>query len=173
MATEETLEPARQEPQGNPDNATPVQNSNEQPDDGDKQGDADTEVLKKRLADKDSHITKLEEKLRKTPKEAKAPEDDTLWLIDNANDIKLVKEEFAAYKAKGYDRDDALRLAKLDKGITSQSTSELSRQAGTSSAPATVNRTLEGGDDMTLTDSDKAFGIKPETKQKYKGLVEG
>ena len=114
------------------------------------------------------------EKLSKPeePKKEKAPEGDTLWLIENAGDLKLVKEEFAAYKAKGYSPDDALRLAKLDKGIVSTSQSEAMRQAQSATAPAIVNRETSAAD-VQLTETDVRLGVKPETIAKFKHLVEG
>lgn len=107
--------------------------------------------------------------LKQKPAEAPS-EDETLWLIENAAEVKLVKDEFASYKAKGYSKDDALRLAKLDKGLISGSKAENIRQAATATAPATVDRSAE---EVELSDTDKRLGISKDTKKKNRSVVEG
>lgn len=112
----------------------------------------------------------IEKKEAQKASENSVPQEDTLWLIENAADLKLVKNEFASYKAKGYSQDDALRLAKLDKGLLSGSKAENARQAATATAPATVDRSEE---DVEVSETDKRFGVSKDTKKKYRSVVEG
>lgn len=117
-----------------------------------------------------------------TPEPVKATvEDETDFKIENAGRIKLVKDDYkkhlAELQAEGAKltpklMEKALRLAESDKGI-SASQSEVLRQASTASAPSVVNREVSSLDDVQLTESDVRLNVKPETKQKWKHLVEG
>lgn len=163
MATENPLDPAAPDAPANPD-TTPEKTSKEQPDTDWKQRYSD---LRKDY-DRISSDTKPE-KVEEPKKDSKDPNDDTLWLIDHAAELKIVKEEFSGYAKKGYSREDALRLAKLDKGVVETKSDS---RASVSSAPSITNRS--GNDEeVFLSETDKAFGINPETKRKYRDLVEG
>lgn len=125
-------------------------------------------------------LTRKIEKLEKTigklqPKEEtqETPDDDeTDFKIFHSQEIKLCKDEFKSYRAKGYDLSDALRLAKMDKGITEKS-SEAERQVSESSEAATVQRVTKPvevaprGLAEMVGDEKKAL----ELKKKYGHLV--
>jgi hypothetical protein len=124
-------------------------------------------------------LTRKIEKLEKTigklqPKDEETPVDDdeTDFKIFHSQEIKLCKDEFKSYRAKGYDLSDALRLAKMDKGITEKS-SEAERQVSESSEAATVQRvtkpveTAPQGLAEMVGDEKKAL----ELKKKYGHLV--
>jgi hypothetical protein len=85
-----------------------------------------------------------------------------------------VKPELQTYLAKGIPKDEALRLAELDKGITKSSSSDVERQAATSSAPSYVQRAT--APKVTLTEHDERFGItadrKAELLKKYPDLAD-
>jgi hypothetical protein len=97
-------------------------------------------------------------------------DDETLWLIEHASEVKLVTDEFKTYKSKGYSKEDALRLAKLDKGLIAQSKAENARQESTAAAPATVERS---GETIEVPDTAQRLGVSPETIKANRALVEG
>lgn len=187
MATEETLEPASQETEVDPDN-TQAQEPKGDPEASDPQGDAglDPKTVK-RLADKDSHISKLETELKalKNPKEKPALEGEIDWKAENLNRIKLVKEEylkeleeFQSSGAKITDkiREKALELAEARKGvIRSTDTSDVQRQAAMGSETGVLNRSKPAP--VRLTEHDKRLNLTAERKrqleEKYPDLKEG
>lgn len=149
------------------------------------QEDADT--LKKRLADKDAHIVKLETELReKKPPKKGEPEDadDVMtWMTLNADNLKLVPKEFQEeltfYKSHKIPvtneiRDRALRDARARKGVrnteaerqTSTSTETQGEMRKTTSNPTEVPEHIaklakEGGTELT-----------PERYAKYRPEIE-
>ncbi len=147
-------------------------------------GDADP--LKKVIADKDRHITKLEDenrKLKEDKPKAKISSEDSddvmVWMTANADDMKLVSKEFQEelkfYKDHKISitnelRDRALRDARARKGVNSKKTEESDRQVATASAGDSELRAGESEDipprvKEILT---KAFPKKEITKEDYK-----
>lgn len=171
MATEDTLEPALQEPHGDPDTDQLDRESQDDLDPAGSQRDSDDEVtLEKRLKDKDAFIIKLqnENKELKTKVEPPKPvtkEDETDFKIYNAERIRLCKPEYDALRAKGLDPAEALDYAEAKRGIRND-TSEASRQASTASAPGLVSRSSESP--VRLTEHDKRFGLSAERKRELK-----
>ncbi len=111
--------------------------------------------------------------------QAKGPEADIDFKIENAGRIKLVKDDYqkhlsdlqaAGAKLSPSLMEKALKLAESEKGITSKS--EASRQEASASAPSVVNREASASE-VTLTEADRAFGVTPQIKEKWKHLVEG
>lgn len=128
--------------------------------------------LRKDYDAKASRLNEVEKAITPEPEPEKvpAPQDDIDFKIENAGRIKLVKPEYQTYLAKGYSNADALRLAELDKGIAASSPEAL-RQQASASAPGIVNR--ESSEEITLSETDRRFNVKPETVAKWKHLVEG
>ena len=100
--------------------------------------------------------------------------------IENAGRIKLVKEDFkqelADLKAAGAKTtpaimEKALSLAESRHGIPTKS-SDVQRQAGASSPSSVTDRSLDAETDVPLTESDRAFGVTPEAKKKWRHIVE-
>lgn len=117
---------------------------------------------------------------RESKSDKKMPEDETLWYIENAGDLRLVRAEYEknlseltslGAKATIALRQKALALAKAEKGVTSNP--EIERQASTASPTPVTNRTVETSDEVVLSETDMRFGVKPETIKKWKHLVEG
>lgn len=174
METQEPLEPALLEPQGDPDTLDTDRSPQGRPDDEDTQGDAGTDPLRKQLSDKDKHIVSLERELRelkgsKKPK-AVASEDDTLWLIENAGTLKLVKDEYQRYLTLGYQKEHALRLAKEDRGIVAKQPDAQTQAANSGPATFTNRDTSEEGPEPTP--EQRARGITKEMLRRYKAEVE-
>ena len=145
MTTEDTLDSPPQDAPANPE-TTPESDSPAQPEtdwkallEAEKAAKEDAE---KRYAELRKDYDKKAHQSKKTKEEAKTPEDDTLWLIEHASELKLVKDEYAHYTSLGYQKDHALKLAKLDKGIKS------TERIPASSPTAVVDRT-EGSDPIT------------------------
>ena len=137
--------------------------------------------LRKDYDAKASRLNEIEKAVVPEPEPVKAPiEDETDFKIENAGRIKLVKDDYkkhlADLQADGAKLTPklmakALLLAEAEKGITSNS--EAQRQAASASAPSVVNRETTSLDDVQITETDKAFNVSPEIKQKWKHLVEG
>lgn len=188
MDTEDNLDPAAQEAKADPENADNDQTSEEAPDSGEEAGDAgDDATNKKRLADKDRLITKLQkenDELKKSPKKPE-PDDEIDWKIENAGRIKLVKAEYQAEldeltangaKPTNAIRQKALELAELRKGVVKRTdASENARQAAMSSESGTIDRSKQAP--ARLTEHDKRLGLtaerKRELEEKYPDLKEG
>lgn len=66
-------------------------------------------------------------------------EDRMRWEIKHEQEIDLARPEYEKYIQKGYKREDALRLAHMDKGLI-QNPSEHVRQQSHSSVPSGVDR---------------------------------
>lgn len=171
MDTDVTIDPATQEASADPATVDNVETSSETPQpDGERQ---DSDILKKRLADKDRYIKELEAKTKK-PKN----EDETLWLIENSQDLKIVKAEYQAEldelvemgaKPTLKTKQKALKLALSNKGIASENP-DVQRQAAISSS-TTVNR--KSKETVVLSDNMKRMGVKQETVEKYRDYVMG
>lgn len=134
--------------------------------------------LRKDYDAKASRLKEIEKTVKPEEPKQLAPEDETDFKIDNSGRIKLVKEEYKAelaeLQASGAKltpalMEKALRLAEQKKGISVDP--EAIRQQASASAPSVVNR--EETEEVTLTEDDQRFGVTPETKQKWKHLVEG
>ena len=173
MDTDSQVEPNSQEAQAHPD--TPdTQTSSQTPE----SGNAD----QKRLSDKDRYIKQLEEErlvLQAKMGKPAMQEDETLWYTENIGRLKLVKNEYQKQldelqslgaKPSLVLRQKALELAERATGVTPSS--EATRQASTASAPSVTDRSGDSSE-VSLTEHDIALGIKPETKKKYRALVEG
>lgn len=143
-----------------------------QPDQEDAKADPQDVDYKKRYAD----LKKDYDKIVTERKEVKPVVEDTEvdWKIENASRLKLVKPEFQSYLAKGIPRDEALKLAELDKGILKSSSSEADRQAANSSPAASTLRNTSPS--VEVTEHDKRFNIdakrKKELQEKYPDLLE-
>jgi hypothetical protein len=137
MASEETLEPATQEPEGEPETPEQQESEQDEPEAEDiEQVRAERDAYKRDYAalkkdyDEKAHDAKKPKKV--AAQSAAASEDDTLWVVENAADLKMAGAEYKAYRAKGYDREDALYLARRDKGLIKSKSKEAERQADTS-----------------------------------------
>lgn len=144
--------------------------------DGSTEDADDVETLKKRIADKDAHIARLETEKRemapkKTPKPAgTVSEDDALWIVENADALKMCKPEYQAYISKGYSRQDALRLAKLDKGLIKSDNGEAKRQVETTTPVQGEHRATKSK--VKLTPQQIELGITEEMIGTYGPEVE-
>lgn len=147
------------------------------------QEDADT--LRKRLADKDAYIKKLESE-RKTKSKSEPEDDDDVntWLIMNTDDLKLCakeyKEELAFYKSHKIPiteeiRNRALQSAKDRKGV--RPVVQANRTETTSNTTGTEFRRTTKTDEIpssVIEAADKAgTTITPERFAKYKAEIEG
>lgn len=147
-----------------------------QPADEDAKADPQEVDYKERYAalktDYDKIVKERKDAKPETPAEAPT-ENEIDWKIENADRIKLVKPELQTYLAKGIPRDEALRLAELDKGVT-KSSPDAGRQAATSGTASFVQRSTTP--EVALTEHDRRFGLtaqrKKELQQKYPDLLE-
>ena len=130
--------------------------------------------------DYDAKAARLKEVDKSKEKEDKVPEDETLWYVENAGELKLVKSEYDKHlseltslgaKPTLATRQKALALAKAERGVTVSP--EVQRQGSSASAVSVTNRTLDVNEDVSLTETDLRLGVKPETKKKWQHLVEG
>lgn len=172
MDTQETLDPAFREAQADPDTTRDDRTSDETPDLGEQHGDSGTD---KRLADKDRYIKELEAKVKtkeSKPSKQAVSESEMLWLIKNATVLDVVNDEYQAYRAKGYDRDDALYLAKRDRKMIG-GTSEAQQQAANSGLSGVVHRESEDESKYEPTEQQKRLGITKEMKQRFYAEIEG
>jgi|CXWL01.1.fsa_nt_gi hypothetical protein len=111
------------------------------------------------------------------PKETKPEEKKTepqfvtreeLWERDNSKKIILAGDDYKQNLTQGMKPEVALEYALLKKGITAQNIGEHLRQAETSSAPSTVDRS--GSIDQRTPDqkaADAKMGITAEDRAKY------
>lgn len=93
--------------------------------------------------------------------------------ISNEDSISLNQEGYDDYRSKGYSPQDSLRLAHLDKGITSDNMSDHLRQSQSSQGDSSVDRS-----DVKVVSPEKQaelkkWGISEETYLDNKNTVEG
>lgn len=140
------------------------------------------ESLKEKLAATQVEKEKAEEEAKRwkgrvkeenPPKKKDPSEEYADWRIDNKDRIALVKDQFekelSELQADGAKltlalREKALRLAEATSGVKKADPSE-------PIPSGTVDRSGQREPSMSATDL--AFGIKPETKKKYGHIVEG
>lgn len=109
----------------------------------------------------------------KSEKSEKAPsEEETLWLVENADSLKMCRAEYQAYRAKGYAKEDSLRLAKLDKGLVKSENPEASRQAETSSPVQGEHRASTKSEAIPEGVKKVAPNMTPEQYRAYKEEIE-
>ena len=175
MGTDQKIEPAQE----GADEETLLTDTDDENANGGTSDDGeheDADALKKRLADKDTHITNLEKENRalktgKTKKTDETDEDLTDWKIMNADDIKMAGKEYqdevAFFKSQGIKvtqvvLERALTNAKAKKGLSGKSDDgELKRQAETSEASQGETRRSKSKLPQ-LTEQQKKLGLTPE-----------
>ena len=107
--------------------------------------------------DKQAHKAKAEKPVKKSDESDASDEEFQLWVTENAPTLKMVKEEYRTYRQRGYSRDDALYLARRDKGLIKEPDGEAERQRKTAS---------EGQDDLRKPKA------KPQKPKNFMGTQE-
>ena len=124
-----------------------------------------------RIEKKLSGLSEDEEEEETEP--VRQSDDETDFKIFHADRIKLCPEEFKAYRTKGYDLMDALRLAEDDKGIVNKDDSETTRQVAEGNDSNETNRSSEESvkvdDELIEMAGSKEKAI--ELKKKYGPVV--
>lgn len=164
---------------------TTDENANGGTSDGGTHEDADdVETLKKRNADKDAHISRLEGELQ-AAKAGKKPasetaEDVTDWKILNADAIRICGKEYqdevAFLKSQGVKMtpavlERALQNAKARKGLSKPDSTEATRQAETAS-PSQGEHRQTSRRKPVLTDQQRAMGLTEDDVERYGKQIE-
>ena len=125
-------------------------------------------------------MRKLEKSLKEDngddTKEEKAPDDIddwknlVKWELSHSDDIAVAEEEYETYKSKGYSKEDSLRLAHLDKGITHAPSED--RKSTPTTGGATVNRDLKPSIPDDARKDMAIWGYSEETYLKHKDEID-
>ena len=128
------------------------------------------EVKRLKQAIVDDEPEAQEEKVEEAKGFTQDEKDLLKWEIKNQDKIDLASEEFEKYRSKGYQPEDALRLALDDKGISKTNLPEHLRQISSGVPGATVNR--ESVSDVTDKEREwmKEYGYSEETLKAHKKL---
>ena len=144
-----------------------------------RKGMDEAKIEAKKLKEENERLKKIalgekEEKIEeKKPEYLTKDEFNTVvkFELSNQDKIQLNSEGYESYKEKGYSPQDSLRLAHLDKGITSDTMADHLRQSQSSQGSASTDRSDAKVVPPEVREDMKKWGYSEETYLKNKDNV--